>query len=463
MDGDVRINPYLAGNFAPVRSEDDFDLLVKGEIPRELRGALFRIGPNPQFEPRDPNHHWFGGDGMVHGFYVSDGKVRYRNRYARTPKWLLENEHGRSLFGSFGNPMTTDPIAFGNEGGVANTNIVWHAGRLMALEEGHHPFEMTRDTLESQGYVRDYRGRVTAHPKIDPVTGEMVWFAYGVGDMPLSAGMSYGVTGADGRVVRRDDFQAPFACMVHDFMVTENHVLFPILPLTASLERAMSGKPAFAWEPEKGSYVGVMRRDGDVSQIRWFNTEACYVFHPLNAWEADGKLYADVMRYDVAPLFPNADGSPGAKSAARMVRWTFDLTGASDAIKEEPLDDLDGEFPRVDPRVETRAHRHGWYAADTTGSKTVRQNAIAHLDLATGRRQVYELTGGDLTSEPVFTPRSAEAPEGDGWVTAVVWRAAENRSDLLVFEGQDVAKGPIATAELPRRVPFGFHGNWVSF
>ena len=116
MDGDVRINPYLAGNFAPIRSEDDFDLAVTGEIPAGLRGALFRIGPNPQYEPRNPEqHHWFGGDGMVHGFYVADSKVSYRNRYVRTPKWELEHEHGRALFGAMGNPMTTDPIALGNE------------------------------------------------------------------------------------------------------------------------------------------------------------------------------------------------------------------------------------------------------------------------------------------------------------------------------------------------------------
>jgi carotenoid cleavage dioxygenase len=322
---------------------------------------------------------------------------------------------------------------------------------------------MSPETLETLGYVEAYRGRTTAHPKIDPATGEMVWFAYGVGDMPLSPGLSYGVTSADGTSTRRQEFQAPFSSMVHDFMVTENHVLFPVLPLTGSLERAMSGRPAFAWEPQKGSHVGVMRRDADVSTIRWFNTEACYVFHPLNAWEEGGKLYCDVMRYNVAPLFPKADGSPGDKAAARLVRWTFDMNSNSDAIKEEPLDDLDGEFPRVDPRVETRQHRHGWYAADPTRAKTIKQSAIAHLDLQTGKRQVYELTGGDMTSEPVFTPRSDDAPEGDGWVTAVVYRAGEDRSDLLVFEAQDIAKGPIATAKMPRRVPFGFHGNWVSF
>ncbi|MBL8774053.1 MAG: carotenoid oxygenase family protein [Phenylobacterium sp.] len=462
MDGNARINPYLAGNFAPIHTEDDFALTVKGEIPAEMRGALFRTGPNPQFEPRQPeSYHWFTGDGMVHGFYVEDGKVRYRNRYVRTPKWKLENEAGRALFGGF-NPMAGDPSVFGKDGGVANTNILWHAGKLLALEEGHMPTEMRADTLETVGYREDYRDRTTAHPKLDPKTGEMVWFGYGVG-APLSAGMSYGVTDAAGNVVRRDDFQAPFAAMVHDFMVTENHVLFPILPLTASLERAMKGLPGFAWEPEKGAYVGVMRRDGDVSSIRWFNTEACYVFHPLNSWEEGDKIHCDVMRYNVAPLFPKADGSPGDKAAARLVRWTFDLAGNSDAIKETPLDDLDGEFPRVDPRVETLKHRHGWYAADSTSASTIRMNAIAHIDLATGKRQVWEFEGRDMPSEPVFVPRSADAAEGDGWVTAVVYRAAEDRSDMLVFEAQDIAKGPIATAEVPRRVPFGFHGNWASF
>lgn len=461
MDGDARINPYLAGNFAPVRTEDDFELKVTGEIPEALRGCLFRIGPNPQFEPRDPNHHWFFGDGMVHGFYLEGGRARYRNRYVRTPKWQVENEAGRSLFGIMGNPMTTDPSVFGKDSGVANTNIVFHAGKLLALEEGHAPFRMDPATLDSLGYDEGFQGKVTAHPKTDPVTGEMIWFAYGVGPMPLSPGVSFGVTNADGSLKRRQEFQAPYTSMVHDFMVTERHIMLPILPLSMSLERAMSGRPPVAWEPEKGAFVGVMRRDGDVSSIRWFNTEACYVFHPLNAWEEGDKLFADVMRYDVAPLFPNADGSPGRKTAARLVRWTFDLAGDSDAIREEALDDLDGEFPRVDPRFETRKHRHGWYAADPASEKTVRQSAIAHLDLQTGKRQVYALNGGDLTSEPVFVPRGADAPEGDGWLTAVVWRAAENRSDLLIFEAQDVEKGPIATAEVPRRVPFGFHGNWV--
>lgn len=462
MDGDARINPFLAGNFAPIRSEDDFDLEITGEIPRDLRGTLYRIGPNPQFEPRDPNYHWFLGDGMVHAFHVEDGKVGYRNRYVRTPKFELERQEGRSLFGAWGNPMQTDPVAMGKDGGVANTNIVCHAGHLLALVEGSRPFEIAQHTLEPVGYAESYKGRVTAHPKVDPGTGEMTWFGYSTGEMPLNNQVSYGVTAADGTVVRRDDFEAPFSSMVHDFMVTQNYALFPILPLTGSLERAMSGKPAYAWEPDKGAYVGVMRRDAGVETIRWFNAPAAYVFHPMNAWEADGKIHADVMRYDAAPLFPNPDGSRGQATAARLVRWTFDLAANSDAIQETTLDDLDGEFPRFDERRAGLSYRHGWFAGDTRELKTVKTNAIAHIDHASGRRSVYELPAGDLTSEPVFTPRSADAAEGDGWLTAVVWRAAENRSDLVVFEAQDVASGPIATAKLPRRVPFGFHGNWVS-
>ncbi|WNG34406.1 carotenoid oxygenase family protein [Archangium violaceum] len=463
MDRRPSINPYLMGNFAPIRSEDDFTLQVRGELPAGIRGTLYRIGPNPQFEPRDPHHHWFAGDGMVHAFHIEGGTVTYRNRYVRTPKWEWEHAAGRSLFAGF-NTALNDPLAQGRDAGVANTNILHHAGRLLALNESSPPFEVAHGSLEPCGYVSGPGGRVTAHPKVDPRTGELVWFAYDVGEAPLSATVRYGVTDARGRVIRRDDFQAPYCSMMHDFLVTEHYVLFPVLPLTGSVERAARGLPAIAWEPSRAAYVGVMRRDADVSTLRWFNTEACHVFHPMNAWEADGRLFADVFRYDAAPMFPLADGTAGPHGMARLWRWTFDLSGASDTIRQEPIDDLEGEFPRFDERRTGLPYRHGWYGADLHGENTcepLRLNALVHLDVKTGQRQVYALPRGDLVSEPVFIPRSATAAEGDGWLTAVVWRAAENRSDLLVFEALDIGRGPIATAAVPRRVPFGFHGNWV--
>jgi carotenoid cleavage dioxygenase-like enzyme len=350
----------------------------------------------------------------------------------------------------------------GKDCGVANSNIVWHAGRLMALEEAHKPFELDPLSLESRGYVESYKGRVTAHPKLDPETGEMAWFGYSVGNGWFTKTMSYGVTDANGAVIRRDDFEAPFSSMVHDFLVTRRHALFPILPLTGDLQRAMRGGPAYAWEPEKGAHVGVMARDAGVDTMRWFTTDACYVFHPMNAWEEGDTIFADVMEYPVAPLFPNADGSMPERASARLVRWTFELAGASDTIKREPLDDLPGEFPRFDERRAGLSYRQGWFASRAAGREDRTFDSIAHVDLKTGNRTTYSFAAGDAPGEPVFVPRSAQAREGDGWVLAVVYRGAEDRSDFVVFDAGAIEAGPIGAAKLPRRVPFGFHGNWRS-
>lgn len=458
MDGSPSINPFLAGNFAPLRSEDDYALEVAGDFPPGLRGAYYRNGPNPQFEPRG-QYHWFTGDGMIHAFFVDGGEVAYRNRYVRTPKWRLEHATGKALFGGF-DPRASHPSVVGKDNGVANTNVVWHAGRLMALEEAHKPFEIDPASLESRGYVEPYKGRVTAHPKIDPETGEMIWFAYSAGAKWFSKTMCYGVTDAKGRVTRRDTFEAPYSSMVHDLLVTRRHALFPVLPLTGSLARAMRGGPAYAWEPEKGAHVGVMARDAGVKNMRWFTTEACYVFHPMNAWEEGDAILADVMEYPVAPLFPKADGSTPERASARLVRWNFDLAAASNTIKREPLDDMAGEFPRFDERRSGLSYRHGWFVGRSRGGDAGAFDCIARVDLETGERTTYVFPEGDTPGEPVFAPRSAGAPEGDGWIVTVVYRGAEDRSDFVVFDAGGIEAGPIGIAKVPRRIPFGFHGNW---
>ena len=463
MNAPARINSYLAGNFAPVRSEDDFaDLPITGEMPKGLAGSFYRNGPNPQFEPRDANYHWFAGDGMIHAFTVTDGKARYHNRYVRTPKWELENKAGKALFGTFGNPMTSDSDVIGKDSGVANTNIIWHAGKLLALEEAHQPFELDPVTLAPRGY-RDYAGRArrfTAHPKTDPGTGELVFFGYSAGESFFTDDVAYGVADRTGKVTRLDLFKAPYSSMIHDFFVTKNYVMFPVLPLTGSLQRVMAGGPPFAWEPDKGSHIGVMKRNASVDTIRWFTTDPCYVFHPMNMWEDGNKIYADVMQYESAPLFPNVDGSPGQPASARLARWTFDFAANTNTIKREYIDDMVGEFPRFDERVAGLPYRHGYFAADSKEGTGVKFDSIAHIDHKTGKKNVHTFAAGDMPGEPVFVPRSAGAAEGDGWLVAVVYRGGEDRSDFTVFDAQDVAKGPVAAAALPRRVPYGFHGNW---
>ena len=455
------------GNWAPVREErEDYALPVTGELPRELNGSLFRNGPNPQFDV--PDAHWFVGDGMLHAFTLENGKASYRSRYVRTPKFLAEHDAGRAIFsgsGFGGQKLRDAPPSTVTDAGIANTNVIWHGGRLLALEEAHLPTEIDPRTLDTRGYVdygRQIAGPVTAHPKIDPITGELIFFGYNATG-PFSTGMTYGAIADSGVVNRFERFDAPYSSMVHDFIVTENYVLFPILPLTGSMDRARSGRAPYAWEPDKGAYVGVMKRGGSAKDIRWFRGEACYVFHTMNAWEEGDRIVADVMQRETPPLFPNADGTPGdpEKQRARLTRWTFNLADGSDTFTRTYLDDLPAEFPRIDDRRAGLSNRHSWFAAASSAADGGTFDGVAHVDNTSGARKVHFLPNGDATSEPVFVPRAADAPEGDGWLLAVLWRGAENRSDLAVFNATDVEKGPIATVELASRVPFGLHGNWV--
>ncbi len=455
-------HPQLVGNYAPIRMECDIDdVIIRGEIPADLDITYYRNGPDPQFPPRG-NHHWFAGDGMLHMFRIRDGRVRYRNRWARTVKWTLERREGRSLYNPF-NPPENDPITQSvTEDGLANTNIVWHGGKLLALEEGHPPFEVEPETLDSIGPWRfddRFEGPMTAHPKVDPKTGEMLFFGYMAGGM-FSRDMSYQRVDAAGMLTRSERFDAPFASMVHDFIVTDEHVVFPIFPVTGSLERAMRGQPPLAWEPDKGTHIGVMSRDGSVENLRWFETDPCYVFHTMNAYSDGSRVVAHVMQYEEVPLFPNVDGSPTAPGDARLAEWTIDLADNSNGVRRRYLDDVGGEFPRTDERFAGDRYRHGYYAAVTNGATDASFNALVNHDFSAGQRNQYALPEGDVTGEPVFVPRSRQAEEGDGYLLSIVYRAAENRSDLIVLDARNVADGPIACAELPHRVPYGFHGNW---
>jgi carotenoid cleavage dioxygenase len=289
----------------------------------------------------------------------------------------------------------------------------------------------------------------------------MVWFGYSAGPQPLNNMIDYGVTDRTGKVTRRDRFAAPFCSMVHDFMVTRNHVMFPILPLTGDFERAKRGMPAYAWEPGKGAFIGVMKRNATVDTVRWFEIEPNYVFHPMNAWEDGEQLHCELMQYPTAPLFPNADGSPGKQTEARLTRWTIDLASTSNQARREQIDDLSGEFPRFDERRAGLPYRHGWFAANIGSKNPLVFNAVAHIDLKTGKRAERALNPGDSVGEPIFVPRSASAEEGDGYILALVHRAASDHSELLILNAQDIAGEPQAVVKLPRRVPAGFHGNWV--
>jgi carotenoid cleavage dioxygenase len=460
-------HPNLRGGFAPLQMESDVhDLIIEGQVPEELNGTFYRNGPNPQYSPRG-TYHMFGGDGMIHALSIENGRVGYRNRWVRTERFEKEREAGRALFCSF-NPMDVDESVKGLQtDGVANTSIVWHADRLLVLEEAHMPIEIDPLTLQTKGrysFGDKLHGPMTAHPKIDEQTGEMFFFGYNAKG-GISEHMTFSVVDASGLITRSEAFVAPYASMVHDFIVTKEHILFPIMPLTGSLERALAGGPVYAWEPEKGVYIGVMPRNGSVREMRWFRGAPSYVFHPMNSYTQANKIICDVCEYPEAPLFPLADGTKGdpKKALAKMVRWTFDLDSESDTFKSEQLHDIVCEFPRFDERFTGLNYRHGYFAGDTQPAEKVGGfNVIGAVDHRTDTLDLYDVGAGCATGEPIFVPASKDAAEGEGFLLAHVYDANRGASHLAIMDAQNVADGPIAKAYLDHRIPYGFHGNWRS-
>lgn len=456
---------FLSGHFAPVRTECDApDLEIVGEVPAEIAGTYYRNGANPMYPPRD-GYHQFSGDGMVHAFRIEDGCVAYRNRWMRTAKWELDREHREALWGAFGNPLVSDPRTAGTKMNVANTSVVWHGGRLLALDEGNAPFEFDPVTLDPIGpwnFDGALVGPMTAHPKIDPASGEMLFFGNGVEGMHLPS-IAYHVADASGKLVRTDRFDAPHASMVHDFIVTENYVVFPIYPATIDATRIGRGGPLIAWDDSLRTEFGVLRRDAPIDSIRWLQTDPVFAYHPFNAYEEEGGLVVDLFVYGAAPGFPGADGSrpDPRKASARLERWRVDPAGGIEGPGLEILDPAACEYGRIDERFAGRRNRHGWYVF-TEGDQGRHGlfDSVAHFDFETGKKTSHSFGAGHWFAEPMFVPRSAAAREGDGFMLSVVYDPDTHRSDFVVYEAQDVGSGPIAMAKLETRVPAGFHAAW---
>jgi carotenoid cleavage dioxygenase-like enzyme len=464
VDDAFHANPFLARGYAPQRREFDCaELRVEGRWPAELAGVFYRIGPNPQFEPRTP-YNPLMGDGMVHAFRVEGGRVGYRNRWVRTGRWTRENAAGRALFATAGLPTDDDTEAGPRPAdGVANTNLVWHGGRLLALEEGAGPVEIDPDTLETRG-PWTFEGRLprnmTAHPKVDPRTGAMLFFA----NLPrgrLTGELALFEADASGRITAAHTVQGPYPALVHDFAITERFVVVGVFPVTLSLERAQRGAPVIAFEPETASEILVTPRAGGVDDVRRFAGPPCMAWHVLNAFEAGDRIVLDLCEQDVA-MFPTPDGAPPdtARTAQRLVRWEMDwnLPGP---VARRRLSDLICEYPRIDERRTGRRHRYGYVACcGGPGTDDIFHRGVARIDVSTGETAVWPGEPGFAAAEPVFVPRSAQAAEGDGWILTNLYNEAADASCLAMFDAAEIPAGPIARAWLDHRVPVGFHATW---
>ncbi len=432
---------HLRDNYAPVLDEiDATDLEVVGELPAELSGRYFRNGANPH---TGKSPHWFAGDGMIHGIRLRDGNAEwYRNRYVKTRSFT----EGVSYIGDDGSVDLTI--------GVNNTHIVGHAGKILALVESSFPCELDRE-LETVG-VHDFDGRLdsamTAHPKTCPVTGELHFFGYSFAPPYLR----YHRVDADGVLVQSESIDVSGPTMIHDFSITENHVVFMDLPIIFDFELAMQGSMPYRWDDDYGARVGIMPRggsgsSGESADVRWFDVDPCYVFHPLNSFESGSKVIIDTARY------PEMWRQTSAKfhDVAALHRWELDLETGK--VSERGLDDRPIEFPRLaDSRVGL-ANRFG-YAVSTFGDT----NATVKYDLEQDTSVVHDFGDAVVPGEPVFVAAEHGSAEDDGWLLQYVYDKSSDTSSFVVLDARDPSTEAVATVQLPRRIPYGFHGTWFA-
>ena len=436
-------NRYLNDNFAPVSDEvTAFDLPVVGEIPAELEGRYLRNGPNPIAQVDASTHHWFMGDGMVHGVRLRGGRAEwYRNRYVGSSSV----QAARGLPDIPGRNWNDGPHG-------PNTNVGGFAGTTWAMvEAGACPVELTYDldTVGRNDFFGTLPGAFTAHPKVDG--GEMHAMVYAWAQWMDH--VQYVVVGADGRVRRTVDVPMEGMSMLHDMSLTQRYAVVYDFPCTVDFELAFAGRFPFRWNPDHGSRLGLLPREGEAADIVWVDVPVCYSFHPMNSYDdADGNVVIDLCVYD--RMFDTDILGPFGDNLSRLERWVIDpvrRTCSVTVVDETPV-----EFPRHRGSVTAKPYRFGYACSPCTepGWPTLK------YDLHTGERTVLDHGPGRSSGEPVFVGRQGATAEDDGWLVTFVHDVPNERATLEIIDAQEMRT--VASVQLPQRVPYGFHGNWVS-
>ncbi len=482
MLGTFPDKPVFTGFNEPRRIQAEVDdLVVTGRIPDGLDGALYRNGPDPRYPPLLGDDVNWNGDGMVSMWRFNSGHVDFRCRYVRTEKFLLEREARRALFGAYRNPFTDDDSVRGRDRTTANTAVYAHAGSLFAVKEDGLPYRLNPVTLETIGR-HDWNGRVqsqtsTAHPKFDPVTGQMLAIGYEASG-PATLDVSIQQVAANGILTAEQLFYLPRVAFIHDWGVTQDYFIVPVMPTTTSLDWLRSGG-GFRWThcPEGETLFAVLPRNGSATEIRWFRGPASGGGgHFLNAYNTGRTLVLDgfYSRDAQFPYVTNTDGTPfdRGRSTPVLARWTFDMNSTDDRFTLGILfpDDF-MEMPVVDPRFSTLRHSRGFgVILDQTkmpnvqGTLGLGWNTLAAFDVDARTMQRWYVGDKTTCQEPVFVPRHATAPEGDGWLLSVLTRDTGDGivTELVVLDTARLLDGPVATIHMPFRLHAQTHGTWVS-
>jgi len=461
-------NFFLTGNFAPVAEERDFDnMVVEGRIPIDLAGHFLRIGPNPVYIFDAEKYHTFDGDGMIHAIEFDSGTARYRNRYVETEGLKLERERDDWIWKGLNSMLDPTPSrvpegAPSNKN-LANTAFVHHNNTLYALHEPSQPTIIELPSLETKG-ATDFDGKLThpftAHPKVDPSTGEMMTYGYSFAP-PF---VSYSVISAAGELVHSATVDIPKPVFMHDFAVTQNYSLFLDFPITLDIERAISGGPALAFEAEHGARIGVMPRFGTNADVRWFSVATGVVIHVANAWEesvdGDECIVLQASRSQTTDII-GAGTSAGVDLEAtqgKLHEWRLSL--GSGAVEERQLSATACDFTRVNDTRACKQTRYV-YGAVFDAKRPFSFAGVMKYDNETGENTEFHFGEQRFGGEAVFAPKTGAVAEDDGYLICFVQDENIDRSECLIFDAQSLAKGPVATIVIPARVPYGFHAGWV--
>ena len=453
------------------------NLQVEGRIPDEIQGAFFRAVPDPAHPPLFADDSSLSGDGMISCFRFENGAVDHEIRYLRTPRFEAERKARRALFGRYRNPFTDLPEVRDVDRAVANTTPVWHAGRLYMTKEDARAYEVNPHTLETIG-PWNYGGKLrsptmTAHPRVDPATGEMFMFGYEAGGL-CTEDVAYFIADRDGNLKSEQWFKAPYCSLMHDFGLTENYAVFPVFPTKSDLSRLKSGGVHWTHDQQCESWVGIMPRYGSVEQMRWFKgPKGIFAFHYVNAFEKDGLVHIDVCLGDTQP-FPFIREASGIHRDPRDIRfsterWSFDLGRPGDSYASRPLCPP-GDLPRVRDADQGRPYSHFWMPSmDPNGGPPViggpvgaQFNALLRIEPETGRVSGAGFGPATSVNEPVHVPSGK--PGHDGWLILVVDRehdALHSSSELLVLDATNIGAPPLARVQLPVALHPQIHGCWV--
>lgn len=456
-----------APELAPLRGLDGEgldagNLAIEGRLPVGVSGRYFRNGPGLMQRAGQRYRHWFDGDGLLQAWTLADGRVSHRARFVQTQKFRAEQDAGRFLLPAFGTAIAAErPVRGPDSVNVANTSVLLQGDALYALWEGGSAYELDPATLATRGvkvWSDALRGMpFSAHPKVE--ADGTVW-NFGTANGRLAV---YQI-GADGQVRRHAvlDVQAP--AMLHDFAVSQRHLVFLLAPVTMDWAAVRAGQPmvdAMRWGAGQPTRVLVVDK-ADFGKRRVYEMPAAHVFHFGNAWD-DGRL----LRVDYVQGVSLPEFNVAAEQIMRGERTTRDVstprvleidlqTGRlSVTARDEAV-----EFPVVDPRVVAQRHRFVWYPTAVDTGARWGFNGLMRLDIDSGARERFSFGNDVVVEEHVLVPKPVSTREGEGWLVGMGYDTRRRRSFLSVFDAMRLADGPLARAWLPYAVPYGFHGRF---